>query len=261
MLGDALVVPVAGDGSKRRLVAGSILLFVLQREAIAIGRFVSGEFTVGFNRATYLLAFGGLLALVGAIVIAGYHVRVLEHAIAASETLPALRPVRPLFRAGVVCFVYVLAAVVVTMGVNLLVFVWLTGASLGLAALSQATALPSSPSLIGLLGLFASALASGLVWYLLTVTLARYAATGTLKRSLAPQPVVRVGIHSGFFVGYVLAVSVLATIGFIGALLSLAIVGLPVLWYGMVAGLYAVGRGYRQAIGSEVSMRESFENR
>ncbi len=258
MLGDALVVPVAGDGWKRRLVAGSILLFILQREAIAVSRFVSGEFTIGFNRATYLLAFGGLLALLGAIVIAGYHVRVLEHAVAASGTLPAIRPVRPLFRVGVVCLGYVLGATIVTLGANLLVLVWLTGASLGLAVLSQATSIPSSPSLIGLLGLFTSTLASGLVWYLLTVMLTRYAATGTLKLSLSPQPVVRVGIHSGFFVGYVLAVSVLATIGSIGALLSLAVVGLPVLWYGMMAGLYAVGRGYRQAIAPETA---PFENR
>lgn len=264
MLGDALVVPAARSGWKKTLFVGGSLFGVLGLGSRAVYRFVARGDSIAPDVVTLVVVVAMIAVGCAAVSLAGYHVRVLRSGLEESG-LPAFRPVGELLSTGVrLCGVVVgygvvpivvmllLGVVVVSYGVGTTTVALLVGdlvSSSPIEPSPQAVTTALSYVVVGVL--LAVVLVAFVLVYVSVAATVRFAHTGQIRSAFAIRPVLRVAFTSDFFVGCVLWLSVALTLGVLGVALSSIIVGLFLLFYTSVAGTYALGRGYGQAIATE----------
>lgn len=188
------------------------------------------------------LVIGGVLFLLSVLVIPafvlqGYLVRVLRETASGSEELPSFTRWGELLLDGVKLTLLSLVYGVVV-AVPLVAFVGLVS----LAPENRVTGL-FALLFIPVFGVLALALN-----YVLPVAYTNFASTGSLRAAFDFGVVRRVAFSSEYAIPWLLALVVGAVVGLLGALLSVVLVGIPLLFASNVLVNYLWARGYRDAM-------------
>jgi hypothetical protein len=188
---------------------------------------------------------GGVLGLLGFLflpwlVVQGYLVRVVRSAVD-DETAPSFTDWGELIVDGLGLFVLQFGAAVLLA----VAFVILTAIS----ALSESSVGVEIAGIIALIGLIAlAALALG-VAYLLPAAIVNFAIEGSLRAAFDAEAVLGGARTSDYAVAWLLAAFVGIGGSLLGGALSIAIVGVFILFYVQVVVSYLFGRGFASGLG------------
>lgn len=220
-LDDALSYPLRGDDAVGRLVVGSGLTLL------------------------------SVLLVVPGILLAGYAVAVCRSVLAGEAEPPVFGDWRALARDGLdvaaITLVYCLPGVVLgalAAGVPVLASMGPGGGAGGILAAVLAAVLGLGASVAGVL----YALAAG---YALPAALVNYARTGEVSAAW-DRPTLRAALLDGDHLAtWMAGVLVVVAAGSLGGATAAAVIGFPVLFYGLVAGTTLFTRASMDALGLE----------
>lgn len=200
---------------------------------------------------------GGVLSLLGfliipAILVNGYLLRVVRAAVTDEETAPVFDDWGELFVDGIL--VWVIEFLYVGIPTVLLLFV--VGSFTVIASVSTSAGAQPGPGaaiggLIGLLIFLVLLLLVVVAGYLLPAAVANFARTGEFTAAFDLPTVARGALTVDYLVAILLVIVVSIVLGFVGALLSVILVGVFVLFYLQVVVFHLFGQGFARGLGEE----------
>ena len=195
---------------------------------------------------------GGVLSLLGvlvipAILVDGYLLRVMAAAVGGEETPPRFDDWGDLFVDGllvwVVQFVYV--------GVPGFLLFAVVGSFGLVASVSTSTGGAPEPSggagaglAVAIVVIFVLLVLLLLALFLLPAALANFARTGEFGAAFHLRTIARAAFSGDYVLALLLSIAVGLVLGFVGALLSVVLVGVFVLFYLQVVVYHVLGQGF-----------------
>lgn len=217
MLGEALSFPHSGDDGLKKILIGGILVLL------------------------------GIL-IVPAIFVQGYLVRVLRAGAEGADESPTFDDWGDMLVDGikliVIGFVYLLVPTAILLAALFVV-------SIGVVFAAEGSGVGAGIGVVGGLLFLVALLLYLFVAYLLPAAQANFAYHDELGAAFDFRTVLNAAFSADYFVALVLAFVVVLVLGFLGALLSLLLVGFFLLFYVRVATFYLLGRGYAKGLGLE----------
>lgn len=237
MLRDALsVLPRSDDGIGTAIVGGVLLLVTIA--------FLS--LWVAFVVATPVALLAAPVALAPALILRGYHVRVVQSGLHGETGVPSFVGWGRLYRTGV-------ASLLLSMALLLpaAVLVLLGGAAAAVIQLGRVDLGGMAEPVYAVSIAFLALLLVGYLFaflYLRPAALASFAATGRLTAGLSPRRVVRVAGSGGFATGWLVAMFLtLAGLTLVGPLVVI-LVGFPLVFVVRVVAHNLYGRGAAEVL-------------
>lgn len=216
MLNEALSFPTDGDDWQEPFLFGSLLLL--------------GSFFVGIT----------------VIPLYGYYLRVIDAGRTGSRDLPQFEDWEELMVDGIKMFaVNFIYAGVPGIAAMILGFFTLFGIGFGVAAESGAVM-----AVVLVMGGLLTLIAGGL-WLVGSLVapaaLAHMRAEGDLGAALDFRTVLGIAKNADYLIAVVLAMAVGGVVSIVGVVLSLFLVGLPILFFGGIVTFHLYGQGYQRA--------------
>ena len=179
----------------------------------------------------------------------GYLLRVTRAAVASEPTAPEFDEWADLFVDGILVWVIELVYVGIPTFLLLLVIVPFfvvtsAGVSSGISGSAMAVG-----GLVGGLVFLVVILALVIAGYLLPGALANFARTGEFTAAFDLRTVARGAFTGDYLVAILLVIVVSIVLGFVGAMLSVILVGVFVLFYLQVVVFHLIGTGFAQGLG------------